>query len=202
MDQERQVKILEATFNYIDDIIVSCVVDDESQTRANIETRLEEDLRSVIDADHREVIIEASIRLNEMTYEQLSELKYLLSDDEDIQEEEEEEEEVDTSVYFDLDLPIRVRLLESDLFDKIAILNDKGEKEVYEHLGRFLYKSKYILRLKRLPQSRAEEAKAPKRNLFFEHVLEEDPEKDSLVRITDKKLLTELRKEAKFLFGF
>ena len=202
MDQERQVKILEATFNYIDDIIVSCVVDDESQTRANIETRLEEDLRSVIDADHREVIIEASIRLNEMTYEQLSELKYLLSDDEDIQEEEEEEEEVDTSVYFDLDLPIRVRLLESDLFDKIAILNDKGEKEVYEHLGRFLYKSKYILRLKRLPQSRAEEVKAPKRNLFFEHVLEEDPEKDSLVRITDKKLLTELRKEAKFLFGF
>ena len=199
MDNAERIKFLEEVFQYMERLIVACVTNDEAESRSKIETQLVEDLSKASDSFHRRVVAETYRRLQEMSFDELQEIKDLVSDDDEM--ESDEQSDYDISETFDLDLPLRTRVLESDISDKIAILNDKDEKELYELEGRFIYQGSYYLKMKRFPLSKIEETKIPKRSMFFEYVMEENPEEDKLIKIIDKELLKALRKEHEFLFS-
>ena len=101
MDDDYRIKVLEATFKYMDDVILACVnPHDEQATRTNIINKVEEDLRNATDAFHREVIVETYRRLELSSQDELVNMLELLGKPDDI-DEEEKEDEYDLSQTFD-----------------------------------------------------------------------------------------------------
>ena len=92
MDNKERIAILEKSFDLVEDCIVNFVVEgNEELTRHDIKTALEDMLSHTIDHIQRQAIAEAYRKIEAMSFNELLEMKDLLSDDDEIDDDNDDD---------------------------------------------------------------------------------------------------------------
>ena len=75
MDNETRILILEKSFNYLEEIIGECYVeDDEKQTFENIDNKIAELLKTTKEDIDRQAIYDAMKKLEAFSFEEIAEI--------------------------------------------------------------------------------------------------------------------------------
>lgn len=75
MDNETRILILEKSFNYVEEIITECYVeDDEKQTFAKIDNKIAELLKTTKEDIDRQAIYDAMKKLETLSFEEIAEI--------------------------------------------------------------------------------------------------------------------------------
>lgn len=176
MKKEREIKVLENSFDVMDKVIPSCVVEDEPTTRKNIKNMINDMLKSASHEDERSAIMEAYAKLNNLTFIELKELK-------DIAEENSEEEP----------------LYEDELCRQLAYFmeygtcfefeDEHGKVRVFSLQLRIAHEGKIYVLL--MPIGENKEDELPKSE-FYEVTTGISPYEDRMELVTEPNLLNEL----------
>lgn len=176
MKKEREIKVLENSFDVMDKVIPSCVVEDEPTTRKNIKNMINDMLKSASHEDERSAIMEAYAKLNNLTFIELKELK-------DIAKENSEEEP----------------LYEDELCRQLAYFmeygtcfefeNEHGKVRVFSLQLRIAHEGKNYVLL--MPIGENKEDELPKSE-FYEVTTGISPYEDRMELVTEPNLLNEL----------
>ena len=162
-------------------IINECLARSEEGTRKLVDEAIAERLENAKTGLERGAIIEAKTILDELTYEQMVELLSIYED-----------QHYKTTKVYGVEASIRQKVFLSNEEDEFYVQEEDGINHYFIRF-RFIYESGHYLYLIKLNHK---EGEGPQTYFYrYEFCTDDD---DKFIRITDEKLIEELRKEVLF----
>ena len=176
MNDEKRIDALERSFDIMEEIIETKIVNDEEKTRANIKNDIARRLKETNDPDERWAIMHAYQRLHKCTQDELFELaESALTDYGDFDDDE--------------FLERRMRILKAPIGTTMTLQRGNGEYGEFEIRMRFDYKDGKYLFLLDLSDQQDNGCYAV---VFYRFFMGIEPKNDAFLRVNDEQLENEL----------
>ena len=185
MTLEEGTKVLERSFDLLDELIKSCFSGDEAKTRNKLEVEFSKRIKTNKDPLEHAALMDAKQKISSLTWPELEEIYEIISDFEDY--------EANIPKAFESDPKMRSKILKSEKGDSIQLFDDGGGSHIFYMLSRIAHNSKFYVYLSSMELMKDD---GDYEGTFFEYIVGEHSKDDKLVLVEDENLIKELREIA------
>ena len=186
MNNEERVKILERSFDLLDELLNSCFCDDEKQTREKFNKEIDERYKKSNDPIEKLALMDAKVKFSDLSWPEIEECYEIVAEDLD------EDDGIQT-VYTN-DPKMRSKVIKTEIDSCFDLVEDNGTIHVVYLINRLAYNSKFYVHL---ISFEVIEGWSRQVGVFFEYVVGERSINDKLVMVQDEKLIKELSELSK-----